>query len=89
MNEIIKFSAEWCGPCKSMKPHFKKFQDAHSDESINIQDVDIDDNYELALKYEVKSIPHTIFIKDGNVIERISGVANFEKLNDTYQKVFS
>lgn len=88
MNKVIKFSASWCGPCKAMAPQFKKFQEAHQEEGVEILDVDVDKNYELASEYGVRSIPYTVFVKEGEVVNRISGVANFEKLNEAYKDTY-
>jgi thioredoxin 1 len=88
MNKIIKFSAAWCGPCKAMAPQFKKFQEAHINDSVEIVDVDVDQNYELASEYGVRSIPYTVFIKEGEVVDRISGMANFDKLNEKYNETY-
>lgn len=88
MNKVIKFSASWCGPCKAMAPQFKKFQEAHQEDGVEILDVDVDKNYELASEYGVRSIPYTVFVKEGEVVNRISGVANFEKLNEAYKDTY-
>ncbi len=88
MNKVIKFSASWCGPCKAMAPQFEKFQQAHQEDGVEIVDVDIDQDFELASQYQVRSIPHTVFIKEGEVVDRIAGIANFEKLNLTYNRSF-
>ena len=88
MNKVIKFSAAWCGPCKAMAPQFKKFQEAHQSDGIEIVDVDVDKNYELASEYGVRSIPYTVFVKEGEVVNRISGMANFDKLNETYKETY-
>jgi thioredoxin 1 len=88
MNKVIKFSATWCGPCKAMAPQFEKFQKAHEAEGIEIVDVDVDQNFELASEYGVRSIPYTVFVREGEVVNRISGVANFEKLNEAYKDTY-
>lgn len=88
MNKVIKFSASWCGPCKAMAPQFKKFQEAHQGDNIEIIDVDVDNNYELASEYGVRSIPYTVFVKEGEVVNRVTGVANFERLNEIYNETF-
>jgi thioredoxin-like negative regulator of GroEL len=71
-----------------MAPQFKKFQEAHQEDGVEILDVDVDKNYELASEYGVRSIPYTVFVKEGEVVNRISGVANFEKLNEAYKDTY-
>ena len=89
MNKVIKFSATWCGPCKAMAPQFKKFQEAHQSDGIEIVDVDVDSNYELASEYGVRSIPYTVFVRGGEVVDRISGMANFERLDSAFKEVYN
>jgi len=88
MNKIIKFSADWCGPCRAMAPEFKKLQEAHRESGIEILDVNVDTEYDMASQYGVRSIPHTVFIKEGEVVERITGIANYDRLNEVYGKTY-
>ena len=88
MNKIIKFSADWCGPCRAMAPEFKKLQEAHQESGIEILDVNVDSDHETASQYNIRSIPHTVFVKDGEVVERITGIANYDRLNEVYQKTY-
>lgn len=89
MNKVIKFSAAWCGPCKAMAPQYKKFQEAHQSDGVEILDVDVDQNYELASQYDVRSIPYTVFIKNDEVVNRITGMANLTRLNEVYEESFA
>ena len=91
MNKVIKFSAAWCGPCKTMKPQYKKFIETVSTDGKNVEivDLDVDANHEDAVKYGVRSIPITFFIKDGEVADKISGVVTSDILLNTYHTVFN
>lgn len=89
MNKVIKFGAEWCGPCRAMKPQFKKFQEEVKDLNVEVLDVDIDKNYEYSEQYGVRSIPLTLFIKDGEVAESVNGYISSEKLLDLYKTVYN
>lgn len=68
--EIIKFSATWCGPCKRYAPIFNEFIEETGIKSSN---VDIDEQHELASKYNVMSVPTTVFIKNGEVVSTQTG----------------
>jgi len=88
MNKVIKFSAEWCGPCKAMKPQFEKFQEAVKEEGVEIVDLDVDVHHEEASKYGVRSIPFTVFIKDDKVAESHRGMMTTAKLTETFNEVY-
>lgn len=68
--EIIKFSATWCGPCRRYAPIFNEFIEETGIKSSN---VDIDEQHELASKYNVMSVPTTVFIKNGEVVSTQTG----------------
>lgn len=63
---VIEFSATWCGPCKRIAPHFNQL--AQNMKNIIFCKVDINDCEELAMEFNIKSVPTFIFIKDGKII---------------------
>ena len=68
---IIDFYADWCGPCKMMSPIIDEISE---DKSLTVGKVNVDDNTELAIKYDIMSI-HTILIfKNGELVNRFVGV---------------
>lgn len=76
--KVIKFYADWCGPCKTYAPIFEKVVKEVGVEYENI-DVDKDDTG-LAAKYKVRSIPLTVFVnEDGTEIKEV-GILSEEKL---------
>lgn len=75
---IICFSATWCGPCKKIKPLYHELADDNKD--INFYEVDIDDKEELVIKYNIKSIPTFILLKNGNKISELVG-SNINELS--------
>jgi len=88
MNKVIKFSAAWCGPCKTMKPMYEKFAESVSGSGIDVIDLDVDANSDEAMKYGVRSIPLTVFVKDGEVVDKISGIASPAELLTKYNQVY-
>ena len=82
MLKVIKFSASWCVPCKYLKPVFEEIKIMEDFNNVNFVDYDIDEEYELTKKYNIRSVPTVIFEKDGNEIERISGYDRKEKYVD-------
>lgn len=68
---VVKFGAEWCGPCKAIQPILESFE---NDERIeNVIYIDADDNEELLMQYRVRGIPTTIIFKDGVIKETLVG----------------
>jgi thioredoxin 1 len=84
--EILKMSAEWCGPCRATKPVFEAFANAKT--SINCVDVDVDKDGDLAKSYEVKSIPTLVFLKNGVVVNRHVGAFSLTQLEEMSTNAF-
>jgi thioredoxin len=78
VSHILYFTADWCGPCKKVRPIVEEL---NRDQSYaKFQVIDVDSEQELARKFEVKSIPTFIFIRDGIEINRLTGAQTREKL---------
>ena len=78
--KILKFFGTWCNPCKALS---KAFEDA----KIEHQDIDVDENEELADKYHVKSIPTVIVLNnEGEELGRFTGFRNKEQLLEELNK---
>jgi thioredoxin 1 len=73
MIEVKKFEAEWCGPCRMLKPTFQKLEQKFN-EGVNFTYINVDENEELATKYGVRGIPTVVFEKDGKEVQRFTGV---------------
>ncbi len=69
---LVDFWAEWCGPCKMIAPVLKEIA-ADQDGKLLIGKVNIDENLDLARRFEVMSIPTLILFKDGEPQTRIIG----------------
>tara|TARA_R110001592_G_C12906883_1_gene727211 strand:- start:56 stop:301 length:246 start_codon:yes stop_codon:yes gene_type:complete len=70
MKTIKYFSATWCGPCKTFKPVMNEV----AGEGHSVQFIDIDQQQDLAAKYNVRSVP-TVIIEEGGVeVDRVVGM---------------
>ena len=70
---LVDFWAEWCGPCQMLTPVLEQVAEEKGDEA-KIVKVNIDDNPELKVKFDVRAIPMLVFFKDGEVVDSFSGV---------------
>jgi thioredoxin 1 len=69
---LVDFWAEWCGPCKMIAPVLDEIAKDHAGR-LRIGKVNIDENLDLARRFEVMSIPTLIVFKDGEPQLRIIG----------------
>ena len=70
---LIDFWASWCGPCRMMSPLIDQIAEEMGDE-LKVCKVNVDQNHELAEKYEIMTIPAFIVIKNGAESGRTIGV---------------
>ena len=79
MRHILYFTAEWCNPCKRVRPIAEELD---RDNVIKFQFIDADDNSDLCRKFDIKSIPTFILVEDGKEIKRINGAKTKEQLEE-------
>lgn len=75
---FVDFYATWCMPCKTMSPIIEEIAKEHKE--VKFVKIDIDKNEELAIKYNVMSIPTMIIMKNGEVTKTFVGVTNKENI---------
>lgn len=72
--KILKFYAEWCGPCKTLSKVLEGYNE------VEIQEIDIDKDQETAIKYTIRGVPTLVLVDDnGNEIRRRTGMMMFNK----------
>jgi len=77
MKRVLYFTAEWCGPCKMMKPIIEKISHGYS----NFYTINVDHDSINRDKYKVGSIPTFIQVDDsGNELRRLNGVQSLNTL---------
>ncbi len=84
---LVDFYADWCGPCKMMKPILEELKKKTGD-ALTILKIDIDKNQSTANAYRIKSVPTLILFKQGKIVWQQSGVlpvAELQKIIQNYQ----
>ena len=71
---LVDFWAEWCGPCKMIGPILDQLSDDVAG-TAKVGKVNVDEARELAVKYNVRSIPLLLFFKNGEVKDQIVGAS--------------
>ena len=77
MRHVLYFTADWCNPCKKVRP---VVEEINKDSITKFLFIDIDTELSLAQDYEVMSIPTFILLEDGKEIKRVSGAQTQEEL---------
>ncbi|MCC7245063.1 MAG: thioredoxin [Saprospiraceae bacterium] len=72
---LVDFFAEWCGPCKVMKPILNSVKDEMG-EGVHIFKIDVDKNEAISAQFGIRSIPTLILFKKGEPVWRQSGVVS-------------
>lgn len=72
---LIDFYADWCGPCKMMSPIIDQIAEEKA-EQIKVGKVNVDENQDLAMEYDVMSIPTIIIVNNGEVEKTFIGVTD-------------
>ncbi|MGI6461819.1 MAG: thioredoxin [Candidatus Hydrogenedentales bacterium] len=72
---LVDFWAEWCGPCRMMSPAIDELAKEYADKAT-IAKVNVDNENDLARKFEVSSIPTLLVLKDGAVAKQFIGVTS-------------
>ena len=83
---LVDFYANWCGPCKILSPIISEIANEYSN-SVKVCKVNVDESQELALKYNIMSIPTLIFLKNGVVIKSVVGFCSKSELDSTIKNL--
>ena len=77
---LFYFTATWCKPCQRIKPMIEKLSNGLDKSTIIFYMIDIDENDEICNKFNIKSVPTFVLIKNKSVVNHCSG-ANIENVH--------
>jgi thioredoxin 2 len=69
---LVDLWAPWCGPCRIVSPMLDAFAREHAGR-VKVVKVNVDDNQQLAIRFDAMSIPTMVVLRDGQVVDRIVG----------------
>ena len=76
---LVDFYADWCGPCKMMAPIVEELA-KDLEEKAKVGKINVDENPDIAVEYNVMSIPTLIIFRNGKEEKRLVGVRDKEEL---------
>ena len=83
---LVDFWAEWCGPCKMLTPVLEKLS-KDNEGKIQIFKVNVDECQQLAVQFNIRSIPTLLFFKDGQVQEQVVGLKSESDLQASIDRL--
>jgi len=80
---LIEFGADWCQPCKRMEPELEKLA-IQWEGKIQLAHINVDQEPDIAAQYMVMGVPTLMMIKDGELVERISGYRPLQSIKEIF-----
>lgn len=82
---LVDFFAEWCGPCKAMKPVLDEVKRKLGDK-VRIIKIDVDKNNALSQTLDIRSVPTLILYRNGKILWRTSGARPLNELIEAVER---
>ena len=85
---IVEFWAEWCGPCRMMKPIFEKVSKENTS-NVQMYTLNIDHKREIAVTLGIRSIPTVKVFNSGQIVETKVGLLNEGQINEMVKELIN
>lgn len=78
---FVHFRAPWCGICRLISPILDSYQ-AKWPEPLRVLDINADENFKLANRFQLKTLPTLLYIENGQIIHRLEGFSGHEAFRE-------
>ena len=78
---LVDFFATWCGPCKMIAPVIEGIAESYEGK-VKVGKVNVDEENELAMKYQILSIPTLVLFKEGKIVKTKVGLSSKSEIED-------
>ena len=79
---LLDFFADWCGPCRAQSKILHDIADTAADTHTRIIKINVDEHQQIAQQLQVSSLPTLVMIRDGEIVQRQSGIMRKPRLED-------
>jgi thioredoxin 1 len=83
---VLDFWAQWCGPCREIAPFIDKLAEKYEGKAI-VGKVDVDTNPGITANFKVRNIPTVVYIKSGEVMQKLVGYQQEKVFSDELEKL--
>lgn len=77
---LVDFYANWCGPCKMLMKQLEQYETEVTD--VKVIKVNIEEDHEMAQAFGVRSIPMLVYMEDGEVVNKTTGMKRVEEIKE-------